>query len=194
MIAIGFAHPGEPEVLVPMERPKPSCGSGEVLVKVAAAGVNYPDVMQRKGRYPPPPGASDIPGLEVSGTIEAVGDDAGPWRVGDKVCALIAGGGYAEYCVAPAVQCLPVPAGMDLVRAAAIPETTFTVWTNLVRRGRLTAGDLVLVHGGTSGIGTMAIQIARALGARVFVTAGSAEKCAAPQEHGDDPAFNYKKK
>jgi putative PIG3 family NAD(P)H quinone oxidoreductase len=191
MIAIGFTQPGDPDVLVPIERPTPAYGPGEVLIRIAAAGVNYPDVMQRKGRYPPPPGASDIPGLEVSGTIAAVGDAAGAWRVGDRVCALISGGGYAEYCVAPAVQCLPVPAGMDLAHAAAIPETTFTVWTNLVRRGRLTASDLVLIHGGTSGIGTMAIQIARALGARVFVTVGSAEKCAAALALGAERAFNY---
>jgi NADPH:quinone reductase len=192
MIAIEYAEAGEPEVLVAAERPQPTAGPGEVLIKVAAAGVNYPDVMQRKGWYPPPPGAPDILGLEVAGTVAAVGDGAEPWRVGDTVCALVAGGGYAEYCVAPAPQCLPIPRGMDLVHAAAVPETAFTVWTNLFQRGRLTAGETVLVHGGTSGIGTMAIQMARALGARVFATAGTVEKCAASVALGAEQAFNYR--
>jgi putative PIG3 family NAD(P)H quinone oxidoreductase len=192
MRAIGFSQAGGPEVLVPVELPEPVCGDNEVLIKVAAAGVNYPDVMQRKGRYPPPPGAPDILGLEVAGTVIVAGANAAPWRVGDQVCALVAGGGYAEYCVAPAVQCLPVPRGFDMVHAAAIPETAFTVWTNLVQRGQLKAGETVLVHGGTSGIGTMAIQIARALGARVLATAGSDEKCAACRAMGADAAFNYR--
>ena len=192
MIAIEYAEAGEPDVLVAGERPQPTAGPGEVLIKVAAAGVNYPDVMQRKGWYPPPPGAPDILGLEVAGTVAAVGEGAEPWRIGDMVCALVAGGGYAEYCVAPAPQCLPIPRGMDLVHAAAIPETAFTVWTNLFQRGRLTAGETVLVHGGTSGIGTMAIQMARALGARVFATAGTVEKCAACVALGAEQAFNYR--
>jgi putative PIG3 family NAD(P)H quinone oxidoreductase len=192
MIAIEIRQPGEPDVLTPVERPRPSIGSGDVLIKVAAAGVNRPDVMQRQGRYPPPPGASDIPGLEVSGTIEEVGPDVQDFHVGDRVCALVSGGGYAEYCAAPAPQCLPVPKGMDLVHAAAIPETTFTVWTNLVERGRLTPGDTVLIHGGSSGIGTTAIQIAKAIGARVFATAGSSEKCAACEALGAERAINYK--
>ena len=160
-----------------MERPRPIVTANEVLIKVAAAGVNRPDVMQRQGRYPPPPGASDIPGLEVAGTIEEIGAAAGGWRVGDRVCALVAGGGYAEYCAAPAPQCLPVPGNLNLTDAGGIPETTFTVWTNVFERGRLARGESILVHGGSSGIGTTAIQLARALGARVFATAGSAEKC-----------------
>src|SRR3954466_730355 len=157
MIAIEIREPGEPEVLVAVERPIPTPGHDEVLIRVAAAGVNRPDVFQRRGRYAPPPGASDIPGLEVSGVIEALGPGVTALRIGDAVCALVAGGGYAEYCAAPAPQCLPVPRGMDLVHAAAVPETAFTVWTNLFQRGRLTRGEAVLVHGGSSGIGTMAI-------------------------------------
>ncbi len=149
---------------------------GEVLIKVAAAGVNRPDVLQRMGKYPPPPGASDIPGLEVAGVVERVGAGVHGWETGDEVCALVSGGGYAEYCVAPAPQCLPVPKGMDFVAAAAIPETFFTVWTNVFERGRLQAGESILVHGGSSGIGTTAIQLARAFGARVFATAGSARE------------------
>ncbi len=192
MIAIEIRHPGEPDVLTPVERPRPSIGSGDVLIKVAAAGVNRPDVMQRQGRYPPPPGASDIPGLEVSGAIEEVGSEVRDFQVGDRVCALVSGGGYAEYCAAPAPQCLPVPKGMDLVHAAGIPETTLTVWTNMVERGQLTRGETVLVHGGSSGIGTTAIQIARAIGARVFATAGSFDKCAACEALGAERAINYK--
>lgn len=192
MIAIEVTQPGGPDVLVPADRPTPSAGKGEVLIKVGAAGVNRPDLMQRAGHYPPPPGASDIPGLEVAGTIVDVGADAGAWRSGDRVCALVAGGGYAEYCVAPAPQCLPIPEGMDVVHAAAIPETFFTVWTNLFDRGRLRAGESVLIHGGSSGIGTTAIQLARARGARVFVTAGSAAKCAACERLGAERAFNYR--
>jgi len=192
MIAIEIREPGGPEVLVPVERPTPAPAAGEVLIKVAAAGVNRPDVFQRLGRYPPPPGITDIPGLEVSGTIaEAAGDVRG-LRAGDAVCALVAGGGYAEYCVAPAPQCLPVPRGMDLAAAAAIPETFFTVWTNVFERGRLKAGESMLIHGGSSGIGTTAIQLARAFGARVFATAGSAEKCHACERLGAERCINYR--
>src|SRR6186713_2334790 len=192
MIAIAIREPGPPEVLVPIERPTPEILPGEVLVKVAAAGVNRPDVMQRQGRYPPPPGASDIPGLEIAGEIAAVGADVKSWRIGDRVCALVSGGGYAEYCAAPAPQCLPIPAGVDLVHAAAIPETFFTVWTNVFERGRLAAGESILIHGGSSGIGTTAIQLAHALGARVITTAGSDEKCAACASLGADVAINYR--
>jgi putative PIG3 family NAD(P)H quinone oxidoreductase len=159
---------------------------------VAAAGVNRPDVMQRLGKYPPPPGASDIPGLEIAGTIEAVGEGVTAWQVGDEVCALVAGGGYAEYCAAPAPQCLPLPRGLDVIEAAAIPETFFTVWTNVFDRGRLRPGESILVHGGSSGIGTTAIQLARATGSRVFATAGSAEKCAACERIGAERAINYR--
>jgi NADPH2:quinone reductase len=192
MIAIEIREPGEPDVLVPVERPKPVPADGEVLIRVAAAGVNRPDVFQRRGRYAPPPGASDIPGLEVSGTIEALGPGVSGVAVGDAVCALVSGGGYAEYCVAPAPQCLPVPRGMDVVTAAAIPETFFTVWTNVFQRGRLQPGESLLVHGGSSGIGTTAIQLAHALGSRVFATAGSAGKCAACEKLGADRCINYK--
>jgi NADPH2:quinone reductase len=192
MIAIEIREPGEPDVLVPVERPKPAPGAGEVLIRVAAAGVNRPDVFQRRGRYPPPPGASDIPGLEVSGVIDALGPGVTEWRVGNAVCALVTGGGYAEYCVAPAPQCLPVPRGMDVVTAAAIPETFFTVWTNVFQRGRLRPNESMLVHGGSSGIGTTAIQLAKARGSRVFATAGSAEKCAACERLGAERAINYR--
>jgi NADPH:quinone reductase len=192
MIAIEIREPGDADVLVPAERPRPVPAAAEVLVKVVAAGVNRPDVFQRLGRYPPPPGASDIPGLEVAGTIESLGEEVTGWRVGDAVCALVAGGGYAEYCVAPALQCLPAPRGLDLVAAAAIPETFFTVWTNVFERGRLASGESILIHGGSSGIGTTAIQLARARGARVFATAGSAEKCAACERLGAEHAINYR--
>ena len=192
MIAIEISTPGGPEVLVPVERPRPRCGAGEVVIKVAAAGVNRPDIVQRQGHYPPPPGASDIPGLEVAGTIDEVASDVTNWRRGDTVCALVSGGGYAEYCAAPAPQCLPVPRGSDLVHAAAIPETTFTVWTNVFERGRLQKGETLLVHGGSSGIGTTAIQLARAFGARVLTTAGSDEKCAACEALGAERAINYR--
>ncbi|HEY7292109.1 MAG TPA: NAD(P)H-quinone oxidoreductase [Vicinamibacterales bacterium] len=192
MICIEISHPGDPEVLVPVERPTPVPAAGEVLIKVAAAGVNRPDVMQRKGKYPPPPGASDIPGLEVSGTIVQLGTDVSDWHVGDAVCALVAGGGYAEYCVAPAPQCLPAPKGFDLVTAAGIPETFFTVWTNLFERGRLRPNETVLVHGGSSGIGTTAIQLAHAKGSRVLATAGTPEKCAACERLGAVRCINYK--
>jgi len=192
MIAIEIREPGGPDVLVTVERPTPSPGDGEVLIKVAAAGVNRPDIFQRRGRYPPPPGVTDIPGLEIAGTIERVGPNVDRWRVGDAVCALVAGGGYAEYCTAPAPQCLPVPRGLDMIAAAAIPETFFTVWTNVFERGRLLAGESLLVHGGSSGIGTTAIQLARARGAHVFATAGSADKCAACERLGAARAINYR--
>jgi NADPH:quinone reductase len=192
MMAIEISRPGDPEVLVPVERPRPEPGAGEVLIKVAAAGVNRPDVFQRRGRYPPPPGASDIPGLEVAGTIERLGDGVHEFAVGDAVCALVAGGGYAEYCAAPAPQCLPLPRGLDLVAAAAIPETFFTVWTNVFERGRLQSNETLLVHGGSSGIGTTAIQLARARGSRVFATAGSPAKCAACERLGAERAINYR--
>jgi len=192
MIAIEISRPGDPDVLVPVERPRPVPASGEVLIKVAAAGVNRPDVFQRRGRYPPPPGASDIPGLEVAGVVEEVGADVRDCRVGDGVCALVAGGGYAEYCVAPSPQCLPIPRGLDYVAAAAMPETFFTVWTNVFERGRLQPNDALLVHGGSSGIGTTAIQLARAFGSRVFATAGSAEKCAACERLGAERAIDYR--
>ena len=192
MIAIEIREPGEPDVLVPVERPTPTPKSGEVLIKVAAAGVNRPDVMQRQGLYPPPKGASDIPGLEIAGHVVALGEGAVRFKIGDAVCALVAGGGYAEYCAAPSPQCLPVPRGLDLVSAAAIPETFFTVWTNVFERGRLDTGESILVHGGSSGIGTAAIQIARARGARVFATARSPEKCRACEQLGAERAINYK--
>ena len=192
MIAIEIREPGEPDVLVPVERPIPVPAEGEVLIRVAAAGVNRPDVFQRRGRYAPPPGASDIPGLEVSGTIETVGPGVTGVAAGDAVCALVSGGGYAEYCVAPAPQCLPVPRGMDVVTAAAIPETFFTVWTNVFQRGRLQPGESLLVHGGSSGIGTTAIQLAKARGARVFATAGSADKCAACERLGAERCVDYR--
>jgi NADPH2:quinone reductase len=192
MIAIAITKPGGPEVLQPIEVPTPQPGLREVLIRVAASGVNRPDVMQREGKYPPPPGASDIPGLEVSGTISQCGPDVERWRIGDRVCALVSGGGYAEYCIAPDVQCLPVPSTFDVVAAGGIPETFFTVWTNVFERGRLGDGESFLVHGGSSGIGTTAIQMARAFGARVFATAGSDEKCAACERLGAERAINYK--
>ncbi len=192
MIAIEIRQPGEPDVLTPTERPVPEPADGELLIKVSAAGVNRPDIFQRRGRYPPPPGASDIPGLEVAGLVDRVGPGATGFRVGDAVCALVAGGGYAEFCTAPAVQCLPVPRGVDLATAAAIPETFFTVWTNVFERGRLQQGESLLVHGGSSGIGTTAIQLAAARGARVFATAGSPEKCAACERLGAERAINYR--
>jgi NADPH2:quinone reductase len=192
MIAIAISHPGGPEVLRPVELPEPRPGAGEVSIRVAAAGVNRPDLMQREGKYPPPPGASDIPGLEVAGTVVARGAGVERWREGDEVCALVAGGGYAEYCVAPEKQCLPVPAGLDPVSAGAIPETFFTVWTNVFERGHLREGETFLVHGGSGGIGTTAIQMVRAFGARVFATAGSLEKCKACEQLGAECAVNYR--
>jgi len=184
VIAVEIAEPGGPEVLRPVERPRPEPGRGEVLVRVAAAGVNRPDVLQRRGQYPPPPGASDLPGLEVAGEVAALGPGVEAWRVGDRVTALLAGGGYAEYAVAPAPQCLPVPAGLSMVEAAALPEAFFTVWTNVFERGALRPGETLLVHGGTSGIGTTAIALATALGSSVLATAGSPEKCRACEALG----------
>ena len=192
MIAVEITKPGPPDVLKSTERPDPKAAPGEVLITVAGAGVNRPDVMQRRGRYPPPPGASDIPGLEVSGTIAALGEGVTDWKVGDTVCALVAGGGYATLCVAPAPQCLPVPASVDLTAAGAIPETFFTVWTNVFDRGRLKSGETVLIHGGSSGIGTTAIQLAAARGSKVFTTAGSDEKCRACEQLGAARAINYR--
>jgi putative PIG3 family NAD(P)H quinone oxidoreductase len=192
MICIEISSPGGPDVLTPVERPDPRPASGEVLIAVAAAGVNRPDILQRRGSYPPPPGASDIPGLEVAGTIAAVGDHVDGWRAGDRACALVAGGGYATLCVAPAPQCLPIPASLDFVAAAAVPETFFTVWTNVFERGRLAAGEAALFHGGTSGIGTTAIQLAVARGARAFATAGSDDKCRACEALGAERGINYR--
>jgi NADPH:quinone reductase len=189
MTAIEIAEPGGPEVLRAVERPVPEPADGEVLIRVEAAGVNRPDIMQRQGKYPPPPGASDIPGLEVAGTVVR---GAGRWQEGARVCALVAGGGYAEYCSVPLPQVLPIPGEMDATHAAAIPETYFTVWTNLFDRGGLQAGERVLVHGGTSGIGTTAIQLARELGATVYATAGSDVKCAAAVALGASAAINYR--
>lgn len=191
MTAIGISQPGGPEVLLPVDRPIPEPGDGEVLIKVHAAGVNRPDCLQRQGSYPPPPGASDLPGLEVAGTVAGCGKGVTNPAEGDEVCALISGGGYAEYCSAPAVQCLPIPKGFDFVQAAALPETFFTVWSNVFDRGGLTSGETTLIHGGASGIGTTAIQLARAFGARVFATAGSDEKCALAEKLGAEKAINY---
>jgi putative PIG3 family NAD(P)H quinone oxidoreductase len=183
---------GGPEVLVAATGPVPAPQAGEVLIKVAAAGVNRPDVFQRQGNYPPPPGASPIPGLEIAGTIVALADGVAGWKVGDQACALVTGGGYAEYCPAPAPQCLPIPKGFSMVEAAALPETFYTVWSNVFMRGRLQAGETILIHGGTSGIGTTAIQLAHAFGARVIATAGSDDKCAACKKLGADEALNYR--
>jgi len=192
MICIEISRPGGPEVLVPVERPDPVPGADEVLIRVAGSGVNRPDVLQRKGAYSPPKGASDIPGLEVSGTIAAVGSGVQHWRVDDRVCALVTGGGYATMCVAPARQCLPIPGSVDLVEAGAIPETFFTVWTNVFDRGRLRTGETALIHGGSSGIGTTAIQLAAARGVTVLATAGSDEKCRACEDLGAKQAINYR--
>jgi putative PIG3 family NAD(P)H quinone oxidoreductase len=192
MTAIEIEKPGAPEVLKPATRPRPVPAGGEVLIKVAAAGVNRPDVLQRQGGYPPPPGVTDILGLEVAGAVAALGEGVTSWKVGDQVCALVIGGGYAEYAPAPAVQCLPVPKGLSLIEAAGIPETFFTVWTNVFERGRLKAGETLLVHGGASGIGTTAIQVANRLGATVLATAGSPEKCQACVKLGAARAINYK--
>lgn len=191
MQAIEISAPGGPEVLKPVSRPVPLPGPGEILIEVAFAGVNRPDALQRAGAYRAPPGASDLPGLECAGRIAALGPDVSGWQVGDAVCALLPGGGYAEYAVCPAVHALPVPEGVSLRDAACLPETCFTVWSNVVMRGGLKAGERFLVHGGSSGIGTTAIQIARNLGARVFATAGSAEKCTACEALGAT-AINYR--
>jgi putative PIG3 family NAD(P)H quinone oxidoreductase len=192
MTVIEITEPGGPEKLVPNRRPVPRPASGEVLIKVATAGVNRPDCLQRQGGYPPPPGASDILGLEVAGTIAALGEGVGDWMIGDEVCALLTGGGYAEYCTAPAPQCLPIPAGLNLQQAAALPETFFTVWSNVFDRARLQPGESLLIHGGTSGIGTTAIQLAKALGSRVFVTVGGAEKVQPCLELGAERVINYR--
>ena len=192
MTAIEISEPGGPGVLVPAQRDVPRPAPGEVLVAVEAAGVNRPDVMQRRGLYPPPPGASDIPGLEIAGTVVAHGEGVDAPAVGARVCALVTGGGYAGYCTAPAPLCLPVPGGFDAAEAAALPETFFTVWTNVFDRARLAAGESILVHGGSSGIGTTAVQLARAFGATVYVTAGSKAKCDACLSLGADAAIRYR--
>lgn len=192
MIAIDPVETGGPEVLTLVERPVPVPGPGEVLIQVAAAGVNRPDVLQRKGGYPPPPGASTVPGLEIAGTIIALGEGVDDAVLGQQMCALIAGGGYAQYATAPLGQCLPVPNGLTMVEAAAMPETLFTVWTNLFERAYAVEGDTVLVHGGTSGIGTMAILLGKLFGLNIIVTCGSDEKCAAAKALGADHAINYK--
>ena len=192
MTAVEITEFGPPDGLRPCRRDTPVPEAGEVLIEVAYAGVNRPDVIQRQGFYPPPPGASDLPGLEVAGTVVAVAGDVTDWRVGDRCCALVNGGGYAEYCTAPAGQCLPIPDGYDLRRAAALPETFFTVWSNVFERGQLKAGESLLVHGGSSGIGSTAIQLAAARGATVYATAGSAEKCRFCEDLGAHRAINYR--
>jgi NADPH:quinone reductase len=192
MTAIAIREPGGPDVLVPQTRPVPAAGAGEVLVRVAAAGVNRPDVMQRQGLYPPPPGASEIPGLEIAGEVVALGNGATRFKPGDQITALVAGGGYAQFCPVHETNALPVPRGLSLVEAAAIPETFFTVWHNVFERGALKSGESLLIHGGSSGIGTTAIQLAKAFGARVITTAGSAEKCQACVRLGADRAVNYR--
>ena len=192
MTAITIRAPGGPEVLVPEQRPVASPGPGEILVKVTAAGVNRPDVMQRMGLYPPPPGASDTPGLEIAGAIVALGDGTTRWKVGDRVMALVAGGGYAQYCPVHETNALPVPESLSDVEAAAVPETFFTVWHNVFERGALKSGETLLVHGGSSGIGTTAIMLAKAFGAKVITTAGSDEKCQACRKLGADVAVNYR--
>jgi NADPH2:quinone reductase len=192
MKVVEISQFGPPEVLTVVERPDPVPAAGEILIDVAAAGINRPDVIQRLGKYPPPPGASDIPGLEVAGVVAALGADVGGWSVGDPICALLAGGGYAERAAVPHEQCLPIPKGLTAIQAAGLPETFFTVWTNVFQRGKLKAGETILIHGGTSGIGTTAIQLAKVFGARVFATAGSDEKCAATRQLGAEQAFNYR--
>jgi putative PIG3 family NAD(P)H quinone oxidoreductase len=192
MTAIDPDAPGGPEVLQPVQRPVPVPGAGEVLIAVHAAGVNRPDVLQRLGLYPMPPGVTRVMGLEIAGEVVALGEGASRWKVGDRVCALVAGGGYAEYCVAPVGQCLPIPAGLDYLAAAGLPETYFTVWSNLFDRGQAVAGETVLVHGGTSGIGVTAILLGKAFGLTVIVTAGSDAKCVAAAALGADLAINYR--
>ena len=192
MTAIEITEPGGPEKLAPTRRPVPQPTAGEVLIQVAAAGVNRPDCLQRQGSYPPPPGASDLPGLEVAGAVVALGEGVVDWNIGDEVCALLTGGGYAEYCVAPAPQCLPVPTGLTVEQAAALPETLFTVWSNVFDRARLQPGESLLVHGGTSGIGTTAIQLAKALGSRVFATVGGNEKVQPCLDLGAERVINYR--
>jgi len=192
MTVIGISKPGGPEVLLPETRPVPTPGPGEILIKVIAAGVNRPDVAQRSGSYPPPPGASDLPGLEVAGEVVAVGPGVTRHKLGDKVMSLVAGGGYAQYCIAQAAQAMAVPPSLSMIEAAAIPETLMTVWHNVFERGALKAGETLLIHGGSSGIGTMAIQLAKAFGAKVIVTVGSKEKADACLKLGADRAVNYK--
>jgi NADPH2:quinone reductase len=192
MTAIAISTPGGPEVLQPSSMPTPKPGAGQILVKVAAAGVNRPDVQQRIGAYPPPPGHSKLPGLEIAGEVAELGGSVTRWKAGDKVCALVNGGGYAQYCLAEETAALPIPAGLDMVQAGAVPETFFTVWNNVFERGALQAGEWFLVHGGSSGIGTTAIQLAKAFGANVLTTAGSADKCKACLDLGADRAINYK--
>ncbi len=192
MTAIEISQPGNPKVLKPAEKPIPKPGQDEVLIKVAAAGINGPDLMQRKGLYPPPPGASEIPGLEIAGTIVALGTKIDKLAVGQEICVLVTGGGYAEYCTAPAVLCLPLPTGLNMIQAAGLPETFFTVWNNVFERGRLIQGERFLVHGGSSGIGTTAIQLASAMGAKVFTTAGSDAKCRVCEQLGAAVSINYK--
>ncbi len=192
MRAVEISRPGAPDVLKPCSVPVPVPGHGQILIRIAYAGVNRPDALQRAGAYAPPPGASPLPGLEAAGTVAAVGPGVARWKVGDEVCALLPGGGYAEYAVTPAGHALPVPEGLGLREAACLPETCFTVWSNVVLRGGLRAGERFLVHGGSSGIGTTAIQMAAALGARVFATAGSAEKCAACRDLGAERPINYR--
>ena len=192
MRAIEISQPGGPEVLRLCERPKPKPGPEEILIKVAYAGVNRPDALQRAGAYAPPPGASDLPGLEAAGEVVAIGAGVSRWQVGDQVCALLPGGGYGEFVTTHQDHALPIPAGLDLAQAAALPETFFTVWSNVFMRGGLQAGEKVLIHGGSSGIGTTAIQLAHVFGARVFTTAGSAKKCAACTELGAERAINYR--
>jgi NADPH2:quinone reductase len=192
MTAIEITKPGGPEVLQPRTVPVPKPGPGQILIRNAAAGVNRPDVAQRTGAYPPPPGHSSLPGLEIAGEVAAVGPGVSRWKAGDKVCALVNGGGYAEYTIAEDAIALPIPFGLDMVSAAAVPETFFTVWNNVFERGRLQAGEWFLVHGGSSGIGTTAIQLAKAFGAKVIATAGSAEKCKVCTELGADRAVNYR--
>ncbi|PTQ80513.1 putative PIG3 family NAD(P)H quinone oxidoreductase [Nitrosospira multiformis] len=192
MLVIEIHHPGGPEVLAPASHPVPKLGPGEILIKVAAAGVNRPDILQRRGLYPPPPGSSEIPGLEVAGEIVGSGEGATRFKLGEKVCALVAGGGYAEYCAVHENNALPIPSGLDMIEAAALPETFFTVWTNLFQRGKLKSGETVLIHGGTSGIGTTATMLAKAFGAVILTTAGSEEKCRACVALGADFAINYR--
>jgi NADPH2:quinone reductase len=192
MQAVEITRPGGPEVLQLAQRPTPAPKPGEVVIAVAAAGVNRPDCFQRAGSYAPPPGASDLPGLEVAGTVAALGDGVTQWRIGDRVCALTPGGGYAQYCATPAAHCLPVPHALTVLHAASLPETFFTVWINVFERARLSPGETLLVQGGSSGIGVAAIQMARAFGHRVFATAGSAEKCAACERLGAERAINYR--
>jgi putative PIG3 family NAD(P)H quinone oxidoreductase len=192
MTVIGISKPGGPEVLLPETRPVPTPGPGEILVKVAAAGVNRPDVSQRSGSYPPPPGASDLPGLEISGEVVALGEGASKHKIGDKVMSLVAGGGYAQYCIAPDAQAMTVPDGFSMIEAGATAETLMTVWHNVFERGGLQPGETLLIHGGSSGIGTMAIQLAKAFGSRVIVTVGSQDKAEACLKLGADHAINYK--